>query len=313
MRLRNIIFGIWVLAFSTAANASSPWYMGINFKHLKLDDAREASCNCEMSSNQVGVQIGKYISSNLSLEIDHTTLANGSNLDVSSVSSIFWAGNHDSAFRYFALLGFNHFNFDEESAHTNNSNEQSTQIVFGLGVGRKVAEKYQVRADMRWMGGHDENAEDIGFQLSFNRLLGTSTASVQAPVVEPETAQKPKIKTITINLNVEFEFDKANVLAIYSDQLATVAQAMQTHSDIELVLEGHTDSIGSESYNKDLSARRAEAVKAKLSKDYAISSDRISTIGYGESRPIASNDSAEGRALNRRVVGEMNFTEVIVE
>ena len=313
MRLKHIVFGIWVLALSTVVDASSPWYMGVNYKHLKLDDARETPCNCETNSNQGGVQIGKYIADNLSIEVDHSTSIAGHDLDVSSISGIFWSGNNDSTVRYYTLLGFNHFNFDEESAPVNIDNEQSTQIVFGLGVGGKVAEKYQVRADMRWMGGHDENAEDIGFQLSFNRLLGASTVSVQSTAVEPKTVQKPKSKTITINLNVEFEFDKANVLAIYSDQLATVAQAMQTHSDIELVLEGHTDSIGSESYNNDLSARRAEAVKAKLSKDYAISSERITTIGYGESRPIASNDSAEGRALNRRVVGEMNFTEVIVD
>ena len=102
-------------------------------------------------------------------------------------------------------------------------------------------------------------------------------------------------------------------MSIYSDQLATVAKAMQEQADIELVLEGHTDSIGSESYNNDLSARRAEAVKQKLATDYSISASRISTVGYGESQPIASNETAEGRSLNRRVVGEMSFTEVIVD
>jgi OOP family OmpA-OmpF porin len=143
--------------------------------------------------------------------------------------------------------------------------------------------------------------------------LGVSSASAKSVTLAPEAVQPSTVKTITINLNVEFEFDKATVMSIYSDQLATVAKAMQEQADIELVLEGHTDSLGSESYNNDLSARRAEAVKQKLATDYSISASRISTVGYGESQPIASNETAEGRALNRRVVGEMSFTEVIVD
>ena len=85
---------------------------------------------------------------------------------------------------------------------------------------------------------------------------------------------------------------------------------MKAHEDIELVLEGHTDSTGKDDYNQDLSERRAAAVKAKLAADYGISADRISAVGYGESRPVANNATAEGRARNRRVVGEMTYTEV---
>jgi len=78
-------------------------------------------------------------------------------------------------------------------------------------------------------------------------------------------------------------------------------------------LEGHTDSRGSDAYNIDLSTRRAAAVKQKLAADYGIDAERISSVGYGESRPIASNQTDEGRARNRRVVGEMSFTEVVVD
>jgi OOP family OmpA-OmpF porin len=62
-----------------------------------------------------------------------------------------------------------------------------------------------------------------------------------------------------------------------------------------------------------LSDRRAKAVKAKLAQDYGIAANRISAVGYGESRPIASNETDEGRARNRRVVGEMSFSEVAVD
>jgi OOP family OmpA-OmpF porin len=311
MRLTHIIVGLLVIGFSSLANASSISYLGATYKYLDLDNARELPCDCDMSSSQAGLVIGTYLSENVSLEFDHSTDLGDDDFDVSSLSGLLWSGNNASAYRYYALLGVNHNNMGDGLAQ--GIDEQSTQIVFGLGVGTKVADNYQVRADMRFMGGHDTNAEEVGFQLSINRLLGSSRTTPQPVNSVPEVVQTPKTKTITINLNVEFEFDKANVLAIYSDQLAAVAQAMQAHSDIELVLEGHTDSVGTESYNNDLSARRAEAVKQKLASDYSISAARISTIGYGESRPIATNATAEGRALNRRVVGEMSFSEIVVD
>ena len=126
-------------------------------------------------------------------------------------------------------------------------------------------------------------------------------------------APEPEKRTITVRLNVEFEFDKDIVRAIYGDELEAVANAMKAHEDIELVLEGHTDSRGKEDYNQDLSDRRAKAVKAKLTEVYGIPASRISTVGYGESRPIADNATDEGRARNRRVIGEMSYTEIVVE
>ncbi|HAU02133.1 MAG TPA: hypothetical protein DCS26_03905 [Porticoccaceae bacterium] len=139
-------------------------------------------------------------------------------------------------------------------------------------------------------------------------------APVAAPVVEqapePAPVAEPEVRTITVRLNVEFEFNKDTVLAVYGDQLEAIAAAMKAHDDIDLVLEGHTDSVGSDKYNMSLSDRRAKAVKAKLVADYGIPAERVSAVGYGESRPIDTNDTDEGRARNRRVVGEMSFSEV---
>ncbi len=86
---------------------------------------------------------------------------------------------------------------------------------------------------------------------------------------------------------------------------------MKAQEDITLVLEGHTDSRASESYNQDLSQRRANAVKARIVEEYGIDASRISAVGYGESKPIADNATAEGCARNRRVVGEMTYSEVV--
>ena len=66
------------------------------------------------------------------------------------------------------------------------------------------------------------------------------------------------------------------------------------------LVEGNTDSVGGEAYNQKLSERRADAVKDVLVKS-DIEASRITTVGYGETRPVASNDTEEGRAKNRRV------------
>ena len=171
---------------------------------------------------------------------------------------------------------------------------------------------YQFRADVRGMFG--DNDEEVGVQLSLNRVFGKKAAP--APMVitpDPIVVELPKVRTIIIRLDVKFEFDKDIVLAVYSKELETIASAMRAHDDIDLVLQGHTDSRGADGYNHSLSERRAEAVKAKLSADYGIASERISAQGYGETRPIESNDTREGRQRNRRVVGEMTYSEVSLD
>ena len=81
-----------------------------------------------------------------------------------------------------------------------------------------------------------------------------------------------------------------------------VADFMVQYPNSNVVMEGHTDSMGYEDYNQGLSERRASAIADMLVKKFGISPDRVSHAGYGESQPIASNDSDKGRQHNRRVV-----------
>ena len=83
---------------------------------------------------------------------------------------------------------------------------------------------------------------------------------------------------------------------------------MRKYPSANLVLEGHTDSTGAASYNKSLSKKRADAVKKVLVEEFNISTDRITTEGYGEEKPIADNGTSEGRAENRRVEAIMKAT-----
>jgi len=100
--------------------------------------------------------------------------------------------------------------------------------------------------------------------------------------------------------NITFEVNKANVRPDFAEVLGSVALVLKEYKSTMIEVAGHTDSTGSDSYNQLLSQQRAQAVSNVLMSN-GVAPVRIDTVGFGESRPIASNGTAEGRALNRRV------------
>lgn len=76
---------------------------------------------------------------------------------------------------------------------------------------------------------------------------------------------------------------------------------LKAHPDLKLLIEGHTDNTGSAEINQSLSEKRAEAVKAYLVSTFGIDASRLEAKGFGASKPVASNDTPEGRQQNRRV------------
>jgi len=84
-------------------------------------------------------------------------------------------------------------------------------------------------------------------------------------------------------------------------ELDEIGAVLTEHADLRLLIEGHTDSEGPEASNLDLSERRAASVRAYLVENYGVSGSRLQSAGFGESRPVDSNESAEGRQMNRRV------------
>jgi outer membrane protein OmpA-like peptidoglycan-associated protein len=106
--------------------------------------------------------------------------------------------------------------------------------------------------------------------------------------------------TIVSLADILFDFDKATLKRDVEFNLVKIATILNQFGEMKVLIEGHTDSIGSDEYNLGLSKRRAQAVYDFLvSQD--VKADRLSWEGYGESRPVADNSTDEGRQKNRRV------------
>lgn len=105
---------------------------------------------------------------------------------------------------------------------------------------------------------------------------------------------------IIVFRSIYFDFNKSKIKREFIPVLDEGVKIIKTKKFREVILEGHTDGIGSEAYNQRLSERRANAVKAYFVKK-GINAAEIRTIGYGKTRPVATNSTAAGRKLNRRL------------
>ncbi len=112
---------------------------------------------------------------------------------------------------------------------------------------------------------------------------------------------------VTMN-NIFFEFNEYNLLKDSYPELRRVANFMINNPEINIEIRGHTDSIGTEEYNMELSRKRAKTVADFITK-YGVTDSRISVKGYGESKPVAPNNSEENRRKNRRVEFVINKEE----
>lgn len=106
--------------------------------------------------------------------------------------------------------------------------------------------------------------------------------------------------SIVLQGDMTFDTDSAAIRSGLRSEVDRMAQVMQQYPQTRIRIEGYTDSTGAESYNQQLSERRAQSVKELLVQQ-GVSPARIDTIGFGESQPVATNATAEGRRLNRRV------------
>lgn len=127
-------------------------------------------------------------------------------------------------------------------------------------------------------------------------------------LVNSDGCQKYLTKDIKKTLYVQFGLNKSEVRKTSYPELEDLANKMYQYPSADLVLAGYTDSTGAASYNQKLSKKRADAVKDVLVKHFGVDASRITTEGYGEKDPIATNKTRNGRAQNRRVVATLKAT-----
>lgn len=127
----------------------------------------------------------------------------------------------------------------------------------------------------------------------------------EGAAVDNDGCTNQSTKLLSVELNVLFDSGKAGIKPRFYSELKDLAKFLQDHPKSTVVIEGHTDSKGSAELNRELSQRRATAIADVLIDSFRIKADRVKGIGYGETRPIADNDTESGRKLNRRVVAEV--------
>jgi outer membrane protein OmpA-like peptidoglycan-associated protein len=140
-----------------------------------------------------------------------------------------------------------------------------------------------------------------GTQKTSATVPVTSPPPSPAPTPPPAPAPPPAQKVLDkMTLHVNFDFDKYKIRKADEAELKKVIDFVKKYPNSSVKIEGHTDSIGTEKYNQKLSERRARAVADYLISKGAVKKVDISTVGYGESKPIADNKTTKGRAENRR-------------
>jgi OOP family OmpA-OmpF porin len=157
----------------------------------------------------------------------------------------------------------------------------------------------------------DDN-EDKALAISTGVIAGAAIGAILGhclwdpdPIVPPPPPPTPApapepVKQKIVLRGVNFDFDKATIRSDAASILAEAARILGENAGVNVSVEGHTDAVGTDAYNQSLSERRAAAVRDYLVAE-GVGADRLTTKGFGESEPVASNETGDGRAQNRRV------------
>lgn len=126
--------------------------------------------------------------------------------------------------------------------------------------------------------------------------LRQAFASAEAASIQREQ----DVLAVTFKADVMFDFDSAVIKTGAYDEIDRTAQVLNKYPQTKIRIEGHTDSTGSEDYNLNLSEKRAQAFKnALIARN--VDPARLQTVGFGEAKPVAGNDTETGRQMNRRI------------
>jgi OmpA-OmpF porin, OOP family len=237
----------------------------------------------------------------------------------------------------YVSLGASDYRFD----YSNNgadSEDYQTAVNLGLGVKKHVTENFVVRAEGKLFHTLDYDQDHSALAVSFGYAFGSKPApapvAAPAPVPVapkdsdndgvtddldkcPDTAAKLKVdadgcpiilkETVSISLNVLFDTASDLVKPEFDSEVKKVADFLEQYQGTSVVIEGHTDTRGSNTYNKTLSQKRANAVAKVLVEKFGIAASRVQAVGYGEEQPLVAKDKApEDQAKNRRVIAKLS-------
>lgn len=151
--------------------------------------------------------------------------------------------------------------------------------------------------------GHYMDKQEHAMQQAIANSEAASMRREQEVLAEAKADSAKKsvdVLTVTFKSDYLFAVNSSTLLPGAYDELGRVAKVLTQYPETAIRIGGHTDSRGTDDYNQKLSERRAEAVKTALV-GMGVNPSRMTTIGYGKGKPIASNDTEAGRQMNRRV------------
>ena len=252
-----------------------------------------------------------------------------------------FTGYRDTAFRPYALIGAGQQKIkvkDDSGVEVRETKDTIGNL--GLGAMYRINDALSLRGEARAIHNFDHNLWDgmalAGLEVVLGGHLAPAVAAPAVPqtpvvvveadqdsdgdgvidsldqcpntpanVVVDETGCPVQVQIddeLKMELRVFFDNDKSVIKEQYKPEIAKVAEKMREYPNSSASIEGHASKTGpSARYNQRLSEARAIAVKTMLTNEFGVAPNRLSTVGYGYDRPIAPNDTEEGRAMNRRV------------
>ena len=182
--------------------------------------------------------------------------------------------------------------------------EESSQAMTDLSESRKrIAELEEEIRDLdAQLGGVSQERAALVQRLEAEARLREQFETIETLFAREEARSAREGNSIVLRLvGLTFPSGQADIGPDYRGLLDKVRQAADVFPRSQIVIEGHTDSYGSDEANLALSRRRAEAVSNYLTNELGVAAFRISAVGYGETRPIANNETPQGRERNRRI------------
>ncbi len=313
LRVLGLATFMSIYAYSASAESEGNVYLGLGASALALDNSRVVDIptsspghSSKMLNGLIGYQFNDQWALDLTLGTDFSGEVGTDHANI-------------NGYRFFGVKKWKPYLSAGVSAFdVDNATDSSTQqIQGGFGVSGDLSNNLELRLGYQVffdLGDESNSDKALGLALNWHfRKPKTVAASQPAPVAQPESVPRQNEVIDTYELLVEFDFDKYDIRKVYTPQFEEIAQILRQSPDISMTIEGHTDWIGTEAYNQGLSQRRANAVKTKFIRDYGIEGSRISTVGYGEIRPIADNNTAVGRQRNRRAISVILKPRIVTQ